>query len=62
MKPELPTLPIAATTWSAEEALTFVAFLDGLIAAVWALHGKGMAAVLHQRIEGTPSAMAKRAE
>jgi hypothetical protein len=42
-----------------EEALTFVAFLDEFIAAVWALHGEQMAAVL--RIETQLSATANRA-
>jgi hypothetical protein len=50
-----------AAAWSPEEALTFVAFLDGLIAAVWAMHGDKMAAVLRQHVEAQPSAMANRA-
>jgi hypothetical protein len=61
MPAELPTLPVSATTWSPEEALTFVAFLDGLIVAVWSLHGERMAAVLRQRVEEQLGATANRA-
>jgi len=56
-----PALPATATTWSPEEALTFVAFLDDLIAAVWTLHGERMAAVLRQHVEAQGSAVANRA-
>ena len=29
--------------WSAEEALTFVAFLEDIISNIWSIHGSNMA-------------------
>jgi hypothetical protein len=57
----LPSLPATAATWSPDQALAFVARLDDLIAAVWALHGEAMAAVLRQRVEAQISAVVNRA-
>ena len=34
--------------WSAEEALTFVAFLEDLISNIWSIHGRNMAMHLQQ--------------
>ena len=56
-----PSLPVIAASWTPEEALAFVDLLDGLIAAVWSLHGEQMAAVLRQRIEVQLCATVNRA-
>jgi hypothetical protein len=42
-KPDIPKY------WSAEEALTFVAFLEDIISTIWKTHGQDMARHL-QRI------------
>lgn len=34
--------------WSAEEALTFVAFLEDIISNIWSFHGSNMATHLQQ--------------
>jgi len=40
--------PAIPTYWSAEEALTFVAFLEEIIADIWRARGDEMAACLHR--------------
>jgi len=37
--------------WTGDEALTFVAFLEEVIQAVWSLHGHGMATRLRRAEE-----------
>ena len=34
--------------WSAEEALTFVAFLEDIISNIWSIHGHNMAMYLQR--------------
>jgi len=40
-----PSIPLY---WSAEEALTFVAFLEDIVSNIWSIHGSNMAMHLQQ--------------